>query len=226
MGLPLANRDEAGALLAERLMQYAKRDDVVVLALPRGGVPVGYAIAEKLDVPLDVIIVRKLGVPGQEELAMGAVGGGGLPVLHREGIQLAHINPTTIDAVAGRELRELARREAAYRGDRPRLPLADWIVILVDDGLATGSTMRVAIQAASRERPQRIVVAAPVAAPETCAALANEADEVICLYMPDPLYALGLWDADFSPTTDAEVKHTLRDAARRRPLRQSVAPAP
>jgi putative phosphoribosyl transferase len=226
MGLPFANREEAGALLADRLAEYAGRDDVIVVALPRGGVPVGFEIAERLGVTLDVIIVRKLGVPGHEELAMGAVASGALRVVNQDVVELARIDEATIDAVANTELRELARRETAYREGRAKASLADRIVILVDDGLATGSTMRVAIQAARRERPQRVVVAVPVAAPETCDALSAEADEMICLYTPDPLYAVGLWYTNFSQTGDEEVVRLLHESATRHTARRSATQTP
>jgi putative phosphoribosyl transferase len=218
MAPPFANREEAGAALAERLSAYANRADVVVLALPRGGVPVGFAIAERLHVPLDVIIVRKLGVPGHEELAMGAVASGGLRVVNRDIVEAAGVEPGAIDAVARAEMRELARREALYRHGRAPPQLSGRVVILVDDGLATGSTMRVAIQAARREKPRHIVVAAPVAARETCTELSREVDEMICLHTPDPFYAVGLWYADFSQTSDEQVIELLSRAAERQPM--------
>jgi putative phosphoribosyl transferase len=218
MALPFANREEAGGALAERLGGYVNRPDVVVLALPRGGVPVGFAIAERLHVPLDVIIVRKLGVPGHEELAMGAVASGGLRVLNRDIVEAAGVEPGAIEAVARAELRELARREALYRHGRAPSRLSGRVVVLVDDGLATGSTMRVAIQAARGEKPQRIVVAVPVAARETCTDLSREVDEVICLHTPDPFYAVGLWYADFSQTSDEQVVELLSRAAERQPM--------
>jgi putative phosphoribosyl transferase len=218
MAPPFANREEAGAALTERLSAYANRADVVVLALPRGGVPVGFAIAERLHVPLDVIIVRKLGVPGHEELAMGAVASGGLRVVNRDIVEAAGVEPGAIDAVARAEMRELARREALYRHGRAPPQLSGRVVILVDDGLATGSTMRVAIQAARREKPRHIVVAAPVAARETCTELSREVDEMICLHTPDPFYAVGLWYADFSQTSDEQVIELLSRAAERQPM--------
>jgi putative phosphoribosyl transferase len=218
VALPLANRREAGAMLAERLQTRAHRSDVLVLALPRGGVPVGFEIAERLHVQLDVLIVRKLGVPGHEELAMGAVASGGLRVLNEDVVSSVRIDPDTIDAVARAELRELERREALYRHGRPALQLAGRIVVLVDDGLATGSSMRVAIQAVQREKPARTIVAVPVAAEETCAELSRAVDEMICLYTPEPFYAVGLWYADFRQTTDEEVIELLGRSAERQPV--------
>lgn len=203
------NRSEAGQLLAERLIAYAGRPDILVLALPRGGVPVAYEVARALRAPLDVFVVRKLGIPGHEELAMGAIASGGVRVLNDDVMQALHIPERVIEAVAARELRELERRERAYRGDRPAPDVRDRTVILVDDGLATGSTMRAAVAALRRLGPARIVVAVPTAAPSTCEEFRREADECICQITPEPFHAVGLWYQDFSQTTDDEVRDLL-----------------
>ncbi len=203
------DRSEAGRLLAAKLRLYAKRPDVIVLALPRGGVPVGYEVAKELEVPLDIFLVRKLGVPGQEELAMGAVATGGVRVLNQEVVRLLRIPDYVIDAVAEWELEELARRERLYRDDRPEPHLHGRTVILVDDGLATGSTMLAAIKALRQQQPARIVVAVPTAAPESCEQMKTEADDVVCAITPVPFYSVGLWYEDFSQTTDEEVRELL-----------------
>ena len=208
---PFRDRAEAGRILAEKLVVYAGRPDVLVLALPRGGVPVAFEVARALDVPLDVFVVRKLGVPGHEELAMGAIASGGVRVLNEDVIQVCP-PLRVIEAVTARELEELGRRERSYRGDRPALQVRGRTVILVDDGLATGSTMRAAIKALRRLGPDRIVVAVPTAAPSTCAELGLEADECICCITPDPFYAVGVWYEDFSQTTDREVRDLLKRA--------------
>lgn len=203
--LPFRDRAEAGDLLAARLLGLADRDDVVVLALPRGGVPVGYAVAKSLGVPLDVFVVRKLGVPGHEELAMGAIASGGVQLVNDDVVDAFGIPPAVIDQVARREQIELQRRERLYRGNRPLVPLENKTVILVDDGLATGSTMRAAVTAARQREPARVIVAVPVGASSTCEELGSDADEVICLRSPDPFVAVGLWYRDFTPTSDDEV---------------------
>ena len=203
------DRVEAGELLAARLADYRDRDDVVVLALPRGGVPVAREVARALGVPLDVYVVRKLGVPGHEELAMGAIATGGVRQINRDVVDALGIPGSVIDAVAKREQHELERREQTYRGDRGPVSLANKIVILVDDGLATGSTMRAAVMAARQQQPARVIVAVPVGAPSTCADLATEADAVVCVRTPDPFVAVGLWYRDFTPTTDHEVRALL-----------------
>ena len=203
------DRAEAGRLLAERLAGYAGRPDVMVFALPRGGVPVAFEIVRTLQVPLDVFFVRKLGVPGHEELAMGAIASGGVWVLNEDVIQALKPPSHVIQAVAARELQELERRERAYRGERPALEVRGRIVILVDDGLATGSTMRAAVAALRRLGPDLIVVAVPTAAPSACAELGLEADECICCITPDPFYAVGTWYEDFSQTSDEEVRDLL-----------------
>ncbi len=211
------DRVEAGRLLASELPQYAGRSDVLVLALPRGGVPVGYEVARALDAPLDVFVVRKLGVPGQPELAMGAIASGGIRVLNDEVVEMLGISSRAIEAVAVREQQELQRREQLYRGDRPAPELAGRVVILVDDGVATGSTMRAAVQALRKARASRTVVAVPVGAPETCRTLASEADEVVCTRMPEWFSAVGLWYEDFAQTSDEEVRDLLERAAAAHP---------
>ena len=203
------NRTDAGRQLAEKLAAYADRPDVLVLALPRGGVPVGFEVARALGAPLDVFLVRKLGVPGHEELAMGAVATGGVRVLNDEIVRGLGILEGEIDAVVARELQELARRERLYRGDRPPPDVAGRTVILVDDGLATGATMRAAIQALRQQHPACIVAAVPTASPDTCEALKAEADDVICAITPEPFFAVGHWYEDFAQTTDDEVRHLL-----------------
>jgi predicted phosphoribosyltransferase len=207
------DRVDAGRQLGVRLGEYAGRDDVVVLALPRGGVPIGYEVARALGAPLDVFLVRKLGVPGREELAMGAIASGGVRVVNREVVDELHIPADVIDAVAAEEGEELRRRETAYRDGRPAPEVAGKTVILVDDGLATGSTMRAAVAAARRLGPTAAVVAVPVGAADTCEAFHNVADDVICLTHPDPFFAVGNWYEDFSQTTDEEVRELLARAA-------------
>jgi erythromycin esterase-like protein/predicted phosphoribosyltransferase len=208
------NRAEAGRLLAERLRDYAGRDDVVVLGLPRGGVPVAFEIARALDAPLDVFLVRKLGVPGHEEVALGAIATGGVRVLNKQLIESLDIPPEWIEAIDAKERRELERRERVYRGDRPPPDIAGKTVILVDDGLATGSTMLAAANAIREDDPARLVVAVPVADPDVCAGLRSVADEVVCLSTPQPLQAVGVWYGDFSQTTDDEVRDLLALARR------------
>jgi predicted phosphoribosyltransferase len=210
------DRRAAGRLVAAKLARYAERPDVVVLALPRGGVPVAYEVAQALDAPLDVFVVRKLGLPGHEELAMGAVATGGVRVLNEQIVRALSLPPDLIDAVAAREQQELARRERLYRGDRPPLDVRGRTVILVDDGLATGATMHAAIEALRAQQPARIVVAVPTAAPETCEALRAKADEVVCAITPEPFYAVGLWYDDFSQTSDDEVRQLLARSAEER----------
>jgi putative phosphoribosyl transferase len=208
-GRGFADRRDAGRRLAAELTRYAGRDDVVVLALPRGGVPVGHEVARALGAPLDVFLVRKLGVPGHEELAMGAIASGGVRVLNEHVLGQIGLSDATIEAVAGREAEELRRREALYRGERPAPELRGRTAILVDDGLATGSSMRAAIAALKQMGPASIVVAVPVAARETCDDLRTEVDDVVCAVTPEPFYAVGLWYADFSQTTDDEVRDLL-----------------
>ncbi len=208
------NRFEAGNVLAERLNNYAHRPDVLVLGLPRGGVPVAYAVAERLGTPLDVFIVRKLGVPGHEELAMGAIASNGVKVLNEDVVVALNIRSSVIDQVAAVEQQELQRREREYRDDRPRPDVRGKTVILVDDGLATGSTMRAAVQALRPHLPARIVVAVPVAPPDVCDEFRHLVDEIICAITPEPFYGVGLWYEDFSQTTDEEVRNLLRESER------------
>jgi erythromycin esterase-like protein/predicted phosphoribosyltransferase len=207
------DRRDAGRLLAAKLAAYANRPDVLVLALPRGGVPVAYEVARALGAPLDVFVVRKLGIPGYEELAMGAVATGGARVLNRQIVERLGIPDYLIEAVAAREQQELARRERLYRGGRPPPDVRGRTVILVDDGLATGATMQAAIEALRLQQPARIVVAVPTASPETCEEMKAKADEVICAMTPEPFHAVGLWYEDFSQTTDEEVRSLLAGSA-------------
>lgn len=209
------NRAEAGRELAVKLTAYSGRPDVLVLALPRGGVPVAYEVAMALDAPLDVFLVRKLGVPGHEELAMGAIATGDVQVLNEDVVRSLGIPDEEIQWVAMKEMRELERRERIYRGNRPAPNVRGKTVILVDDGLATGSTMRAAVAALRQQKPARIVVAVPVSAPETCAEFRDEADECVCARMPEPFYAVGIWYEDFSQTTDQEVHDLLKRATKR-----------
>jgi predicted phosphoribosyltransferase len=207
------DRSEAGRLLAAHLDAYARRPDVLVLALPRGGVPVAYEVARALGAPLDVYVVRKLGVPGQEELAMGAIATGGVRVLNDEVVAALHIPEATIAAVAAQEAQELARRERLYRGERPAPPVKGRMVLVVDDGLATGATMRAALAALRQQEPGRLVVAVPTAAAATCEELRAEVDEVVSVLTPEPFYAVGLWYEDFSPPSDEEIRALLDRAA-------------
>ncbi len=207
------DRHEAGRLLATSLAHFAGRDDVVVLGLPRGGIPVAAVVAHALDAALDVIVVRKLGVPGHEELAMGAIATGGVRVLDESTHRFPSVTPEIVERVAADAGFELARRERLYRAGRPRPALHGRTVILVDDGMATGSTMRAAVGAVRAEGPARVVVAVPVAPPDTCALLRIEADDVICAAMHDPFFSVGVWYDDFEQTTDAEVQELLRPGA-------------
>lgn len=209
------NRHDAGRQLAARLLSYAGRDDVLVLGLPRGGVPVAFEIAIALDVALDVFIVRKLGLPGHEEFGIGAIASGDVRVVDEVVLRTYDVDPETLERITARERIELERRERLYRDDRPFPAIEERIVILVDDGLATGSTMRAAIAALRRRRPSKIVVAVPVGARETCTAMARLVEEVVCLESPDPFYAVGLWYDDFEQTEDAEVHELLERAAER-----------
>jgi len=206
------NRTEAGQYLAALLGQYANREDVLVLALPRGGVPVAFEVAKALRAPLDIFLVRKLGVPGHEELAMGAIATGGVRVLNDDVVEYLRITSGVIDSVTADELRELERRERAYRGDRPEPDVRAKTVILVDDGLATGSTMRAAAAALRQQNPARIVVAVPVSAPETCDEYRMGVNEIICAATPPRFQGVGKWYQDFSQTTDEEVRSLLEQA--------------
>lgn len=207
------DRKEAGRVLAASLVRYAGRDDVIVLGLPRGGVPVAAEVAQALGAPLDTLMVRKLGVPGHEELAMGAIATGGVRVLDDTAQSLFGVPPEAVDRVTEDEEFELARRERLYRDGRAAPRLTDRIVILVDDGLATGSSMRAAVRAVRRERPALVVVAVPVAPPDTCALLRLEADECVCASTQDPFFSVGAWYDDFPQLTDAEVQALLRPGA-------------
>jgi len=212
MPTPFRNRAEAGQRLAKRLMAYAGRPDVVVLGLPRGGVRVAFEVARALEAPLGVVVVRKLGVPGHKELAMGAIASGGIRVLNDDVVRHLNIPDRVIEAVTAQELRELHWRERAYRGDQPTPDVRGRAVILVDDGIATGSTMLAAIAALRRLEPARIIVAVPTAAPSTCDEIRRVADDCICEIMPEPFYAVGAWYEDFSQTTDEEVRDLLDQA--------------
>lgn len=203
------NRSEAGKLLASRLERYKNHDDLHVLALPRGGVPVAFEIAQALRTTLDVFLVRKLGVPGHEELAMGAVASCRVRLLQRDVLDAFHVSPSTLEAVTETELRELQRREQLYRGSRSAPDIHDHTVILVDDGIATGSTMRVAAAAINRQGPKCLIAVAPVAAPEACSKLKAEVDEVICVEMPQAFSSVGSWYEDFSEVMDDEVREFL-----------------
>jgi len=203
------DRADAGRALAAELGHLAGDPALLVLGLQRGGVPVAYEVARALDAPFDVLLVRKLGVPGQQELAMGAIAGGGVRILHQAVIDALAIPPGVVDAVADREGAELARREQAYRADRPAVDVAGRTVVVVDDGVATGSTMRAAVAALRAQRAGRIVVAVPVGAAETCQELAAEADELVCPNMPAGFHAVGQWYDDFSQTTDDEIRALL-----------------
>jgi predicted phosphoribosyltransferase len=207
------DRHEAGVVLAGQLGQFAGKADVVVLALPRGGVPVGAEVARALGAPLDVFVVRKLGLPGHPELAMGAIASGNVRVLNDDAVRWYRIPESAIEAAARDERPELERRERAYRDGRALASIKGRTVIIVDDGLATGSTMRAAVRAVRRLEPARIVVAVPVGARETCEALRDAADEVVCSFVPEHFSAVGLWYADFSQTTDEEVRHLLAEQA-------------
>jgi predicted phosphoribosyltransferase len=203
------DRYDAGEMLAERLREFSGRRDVIVLALPRGGVPVGYVVARELGVPLDVFVVRKLGTPGQPELAMGAIASGGVRVLNREVVDALGIPEASIEEVSRREEEELQRRERQYRGDRPSLDVSGKTGILVDDGLATGSSMRAAAAALRQAGAARIVIAVPVASRATCDQLREEGNDVVCATTPEPFFAVGQWYKDFAQTTDEEVRELL-----------------
>src|SRR5579883_612324 len=207
-----ADRAEAGRRLADALGEYAGDRRVIVLALPRGGVPVGHEVARRPQAPLDVYIVRKLGVPGHEELAMGALAADGTWAIDEELIASLGVGAPALNEVVERETAELRRRERAYRGDRPEPNLEGRVVIVVDDGLATGATMRTAVTSLRKHDPAAIVVAVPVAAARTCAALESVADRVVCLHRPEPFHAVGLYYSNFDQTTDDEVRHLLTQA--------------
>jgi putative phosphoribosyl transferase len=212
------NRTEAGQFLAKRLDAYADREDIIVLGLPRGGVPVAAEVAKRLNAPLDVFVVRKLGLPGHPELAMGAIASGGMRVFNGEVVNALRISDEVVDAVSGEELIELQRREKAYRAGLPPLELEGKTVIVVDDGIATGSTMLAAVSALRQLNAARIVVAAPVIAASTYREMQRAADEVAAVMLPESFYAVGLWYQDFSQTSDEEVRKLLAQAARRQPV--------
>lgn len=208
-GTRFADRHDAGQRLASDLAGYSGRDDVVVLGLPRGGVPVAFEVARALGVPLDVFVVRKLGVPSQHELAMGAIASGAVRVLNEDVVAAARVEPAELERVTQRELETLTAQERAYRGDRPPVEVGGRTAIVVDDGLATGATMRAAIKALRERGARRIVVAVPTAPRETCQALRPVVDEVVCATTPDPFTAVGLWYEDFAPVSDDEVRELL-----------------
>ncbi|WAM23255.1 phosphoribosyltransferase [Myxococcus sp. NMCA1] len=210
------DRYEGGRVLVDHLRRHARQPGTLVLALPRGGVPVGAEVARELGVPLDVFLVRKLGTPGHEELAMGAIASGGVRVLNREVVDELNIGREQIEATARREAVELQRREESYREGRPLPDVRGRTVLLVDDGLATGTTMRAAVAALRLLEPAAIIVAVPVAAAESCESLAQVADEVVCVRMPEPFYSVGLWYRDFAQTEDDEVRDLLAEATRER----------
>lgn len=208
------NRSEAGRFLAQELAEYTNNPNVVVLALPRGGVPVAFEVADALKAPLDIFVVRKLGVPGYDELAMGAIATGGTRILNSRVVDYLDISDETIEAVARREQRELERRERLYRGTRPALDMRGRTVIIVDDGMATGSTMRVAVRALKQQQPKKIIVAVPVGARETCDSFAKEVDTMcVCAITPEPFDGVGLWYRDFKQTSDEEVRQLLTRVA-------------
>jgi putative phosphoribosyl transferase len=223
MRLPYKSRSDAGHALAERLQPYANRPDVLVLALPRGGVPVASEVATALGAPLDLMLVRKLGLPGHEELAMGAIATGGIRVLNPDIIQGLAVSEAEIERVTAAEWQELQRRARAYRADRPVTAVHGRCVILIDDGLATGATMQAAIAAIRQQRPAEVVVAIPVAPADTLALLRDQADAVICPAMPEPFLGVGWWYEDFAQTTDAEVRDLLRRSWAEQPVREGTA---
>lgn len=206
------NRVEAGKILAEKLGEYAGRSDVLVLGLPRGGVPVAFEVARELDAPLDVLIVRKLGVPGQEELGFGAIAADGEIVINQDLVNALHIPPSMIERTVERETEELERRNALYRGERPFPPVEDKLVIVVDDGLATGVTMRAAVEMLKSKNARQIVVAVPVGSRDTCERIDGADVLTVCATTPEPFYGVGMWYEDFSQTQDDEVRRCLADA--------------
>lgn len=206
------DRRQAGKQLAERLSKYAKREDVVALGLARGGLPVAFEVAQALDAPLDVVIVRKLGVPGHRELAMGAIASGGVRVMNQSVVRSLSIPSGQIEEIAAEEQRELERRELEYRHEEERLDVSGKTAILVDDGLATGASMRAAVESLRQRHPGRIVVAVPTAAPSACQDFEKAVDEVVCLTTPEPFFGVGAWYRDFSQTSDEEVRRLLEQA--------------
>ena len=206
------DRKEAGKLLAAKLTAYANRQDAIVLALPRGGVPVGFEIAQALHISLDVIVVRKLGVPGQEELTIGAIATGGIRILNNDVVQFLDIPNELIEKVAANEQQELERRELLYRGELPACDISGRTVILVDDGIAIGATMHAAVAAIKQNQPSRVIIAVPTAAPSTCDEFTEEVDELVCIIRPEPFIAVSYWYRQFSQTSDEEVRHLLEQA--------------
>jgi putative phosphoribosyl transferase len=206
------DRVQAGQYLAKKLEHYSNDPDTIVLGLPRGGVVVAYEVAQKLQLPLDIFLVRKLGVPGYEELAMGAIASGGEQVINEDVIRMIHISPDMIEAAVNKEEKELERREKAYRGNRPELEIKSKNIILVDDGLATGATMRAAITALYKQRPRKIIMAVPVASSETCENFRSKVDELVCAMTPAYFHAVGEWYEDFLQNTDEEVQQLLHKA--------------
>lgn len=211
------DRTQAGRILASMLTRYANRRDVLILALPRGGVPVAYEVAKALHAPLDIFLVRKLGVPGHEELAMGAIATGGVRVINQDVVRTLYISPQVLDDVAFYEQQELERRERIYRDNRPVPVMRDQTVLLIDDGLATGATMRAAVQALRVQAPAKIVIAVPVAAYSTYRQFRTEVDEIICAQTPEIFYGVGWWYEDFSQTSDQQVRELLSRSARENP---------
>ncbi|MEA5535556.1 phosphoribosyltransferase [Crocosphaera sp. XPORK-15E] len=209
MTIRFYNRTEAGQQLAAHLTEFKNRKDVLVLALPRGGVPVAFEIAKKLNLPLDVCLVRKLGVPDRRELAMGAIASGGVRIINYDVVNWLHLSPSIIEEVAQQEEQELQRRDRAYRGNKPFPKICDQTIILVDDGIATGSTIKAAIAILKQQNPQKIIVAVPVAPPSVCRQLELEVAQVVCLEMPESLNSISLWYNDFSQTSDQEVCNLL-----------------
>lgn len=216
--LPFRDRQHAAEMLAQSLSQYRGHSDAIVLGLPRGGVPIAFHVARVLDLPMDILLVRKLGVPGQPELAMGAIASGGTRVLNQDVVRGIRISDEGVERVAQREQGVLDERERLFRGDRGTIDVRDRTVILVDDGLATGSTMRAAATALCQQGPARVVVGVPVASPETCDEFQDLVDEIVCAATPQPFYAVGAWYQDFSETTDEEVRHLLDEHTRMRSL--------
>jgi putative phosphoribosyl transferase len=211
---PFRDRRDAGRKLAQELLHYANRSDVTILALPRGGVPVAFEVALALNDPLDILIVRKLGLPGQEELAIGAIASGGIRILNDDIIRILNIPEEVINIVVRQELQELERREQSYRGERPAPEVRDRTIILVDDGLATGASMRAAVAGLRAQHPARIVVAVPTAAREVCDAFNHEVDEVVCVMTPEPFFGVGRWYEDFRQISDEDVRILLEQANR------------
>ncbi|HLO15818.1 MAG TPA: phosphoribosyltransferase [Anaerolineales bacterium] len=209
---PFRDRRDAGRVLAQKLSAYAGRSDVIVFALPRGGVPVAYEVALALNAPMDVFVVRKLGLPGQEELAIGAIASGGVRVLNNDIIRMLSIPDEVVNFVAHYELQELERREQIYRGGQSAPDVQNRTVILIDDGLATGASMRAAVAGLRAQHPARIVIAVPVAAPETCDAFEFAVDEIVCSITPEPFYGVSRWYENFSQITDEEVRMLLQEA--------------